>query len=297
VGEASEREVNSRRQIRSLPFRHRAKPSLGIELFRLSELYARADLDHALDAPQRPEFHTIYVGTRGRGTLIVDFTPVPIGAGMLAIVACGRVQQFVLDTGVDSWMLLIAPELVDALPGVLSPTWTPPALAVPPAVQRELAALIDRIAGEQARPLDRYQPAIQAALVRALLLHAERLHGGTVAPAPEPLARFFTILERDHARTRSVAHYARAAGISARRLGELLVAHTGKTTKQVIDERVVLELKRLLAHSELSVKELAVATGFAEPTNLVKFFRHHARQTPLAFRSAHRMFLPSRRRS
>jgi len=283
--------------IRSLPFRHRAKPTLGIELFRLSELYARADLDHALDAPQRPEFHTIYVGTRGRGTLIVDFTPVPIGAGMLAVVACGRVQQFVVDRGVDSWMLLVAPELVDALPGVLSPTWTPPALSVPPALQRELAALIERIAGEQARPLDRYQPAIQAALVRALLLHAERLHGGTVAPAPEPLARFFTMLERDHARTRSVAHYARAAGISARRLGELLVAHTGKTTKQVIDERVVLELKRLLAHGELSVKELAAATGFAEPTNLVKFFRHHTRQTPLAFRSAHRMFLPLRRRS
>ena len=77
----------------------------------------------------------------------------------------------------------------------------------------------------------------------------------------------------------------------------LLAARTGKSTKQVIDERVILEHKRLLAHTELSVKELAARTGFPEPTNLVKFFRHHTGMTPLAFRAAHRTFSPSGRRS
>ena len=84
--------------------------------------------------------------------------------------------------------------------------------------------------------------------------------------------------------------------MSPRRLGELVAEHVGRSTKQVIDERVVLEMKRLLAHTNLSVKELADRVGFAEPTNLVKFFRHHTSQTPLEFRAASR-FLPSRRRS
>jgi len=35
------------------------------------------------------------------------------------------------------------------------------------------------------------------------------------------------------------------------------------------------------------VKELAAATGFDEPTNLVKFFKHHTGDTPLAWRAAH----------
>jgi AraC family transcriptional regulator, transcriptional activator of pobA len=56
----------------------------------------------------------------------------------------------------------------------------------------------------------------------------------------------------------------------------------------VIDDRVILEQKRLLVHTELSIKELAARTGFAEPTNLVKFFRHHTGQTPRAFRHAQR---------
>jgi AraC family transcriptional activator of pobA len=291
--------------IRSLPFRHGLKPALGFEIFRLSQLYDRAEqhrIDHELDAPQRPEFHTIYVGLRGRGRLIVDFTPVPLGAGTLTFVARGRVQQFAPDRAVDAWMLLFAPEFLLAggdapdplaLPATLAPSWPAPAIAVPPGEAGELVALAEQLHAEHARPLDDVQPWVLAALLRVLVLRAERLVArlGAVAPQPaaaSPLGRFFTILERDHTATRSVAHYARAAGISARRLAELLAAHAGKPTKQVIDERVILEQKRLLVHTELSVKELAARTGFAEPTNLVKFFRHHAGATPLEFRGRHR---------
>ena len=283
--------------IRSLPFRHNAKPNLGVEVLRLRDLLARGErreLGHELDAPQRPEFHTIYLGTRGRGSIIVDFTPVPLGAGMMTIVARGRVQQFVVDRSVDAWMLLFAPERVGASP-VLSPSWPRPVLAIRDRAPYKLLA--DQLVAEHTRPSDAQQPAILDHLVRVLLLHAERLLADAGTAIPAPLERFFTILERDHARTRSVAHYARAAGMSPRRLGELLGERLGKSTKQVVDERVVLECKRLLAHTEISVKELAGRLSFDEPTNLVKFFRHHTGVTPLAFRERQRTFLPSTRRS
>jgi AraC family transcriptional regulator, transcriptional activator of pobA len=283
--------------IRSLPFRHNVKPGLGLEIFRLTELYDRAAvIDHALDAPQRPEFHTIYVGLRGDGELRVDFTPVPLGAHTLTFVARGRVQQFVVDRAVDAWMLIVRPEFLlaggDAADplvhaAVLRPGWPVPAIRVAPAEHRELCALAGQLDAEHARPLDAVQPHLLAALARAVILRAERLVG-PAPPVPAPVQRFFTILERDHARSRAVAHYARAAGISPRRLGELVVAHAGKPPKQVIDDRVILEQKRLLVHTELSIKELAARTGFAEPTNLVKFFRHHTGQTPRAFRHAQR---------
>ncbi len=292
-----------RAAIRDLPFKHNTRPGLGFEIFRLAELFGRT-LDHALNAPQRPEFHTVYLGLRGSGTLVVDFTHVPLGAGVLTVVARGRVQQFVPAGGLDAWMLLFSPEFlaldaraVDPLrgAGVLAPGWTTPALRLARGDRDELLALAGQLAGEQARPLDAVQPALMSALLRAILLRAERIAIASAArPAPPPeLARFFTILERDCLATRSVAHYAKAAHLSPRRLAELLVAHAGKSTKQVVDERVVLEQKRLLAHTDISVKELADRTGFAEPTNLVKFFRHHTGMTPQAFRRN----LPSGRRS
>jgi AraC-like DNA-binding protein len=308
-----------RSQIRSLPFRHNLKPGLGFEIFRLAELFARADrraIDHGLDVPQRPDFHTLYVGLRGRGRLNVDFAPCPLGAGWLTVVARGRVQSFAPERGADAWMLLFSPEFVaigadprqdDPLraPRLLWPSWPDPALPIAGDDRRELVALCAQLATEQARPLDAVQAALLAALLRAVLLRAERLAAGAVRAAADPappaaVERFLTILERDHARTRNVAHYARAAGVSPRRLGELVGARLGRTAKQVIADRVVLEQKRLLAHTDISVKELADRTGFAEPTNLVKFFRLRTGQTPLDFRAAvhpERSFSPSRRRS
>ncbi len=289
--------------IRDLAFRpahpDARKAAIGFEIFPLADLFRRfasGHHNHAADAPQRLGFHIAYVGLRGRGQLVVDFAPAPLGAGWLTIVASGQVQQFVPGQEPDAWMLLFSPEFlalgaraVDPLRGAsILAARAEPALALAAPARRELLALCDLLAAEYARPLDALQPAVLAALLRTVLLHAERIaaiaRGPTRTPAPE-LARFFTTLERDVMATRSVGHYARAAGVSSRRLGELLVAHTGRSTKQLVGERLALEVKRLLAHTDLSVKELADRAGFAEPTNFVKFFRHHAGTTPLAFRA------------
>ena len=296
--------------VRSLPFQHNHKPALGFEMFKLSSLYERANrkiLGHALETPQRPEFHTLYFGTQGRGEMLIDFTPVPIAVDTLTVVARGRIQQFIPRPGVDAWMLLFTPAFVEvlgeadplAMPAILWPLDAVPQIQLPPA---DLAAVVDTIAQlevEHARQLDAFQPLILAGLLRTLLLRCER----TIAWASPngTLRRFFTILERDHCRTREVAHYAKETGVSPRRLGELMHAELGRSTKEVIDERVILEHKRLLFHDQIAVKELAARTGFAEPTNLVKFFRHHTGQTPLEFRESarteDRRISPSRRRS
>lgn len=281
--------------IRDLPFAHNAKPGLGVELLGLAELFARearGELPAPLATPLRPEFHSVYLGTRGRATLIVDFTPVPIAVGRATIVARGRVEQFAASSGADASILVFSPEFLTDSLRLLTPTWEQPTVELDAGDRRDIGVLVDQLAAEQARPLDAIQPALLRSLLHAILLRLERRVPPGATSTPE-LERFFTILERDCQTTRSVEHYARAAGISARRLGELLHASTGRSTKQVIDERVLLEQKRLLAHTQISVKELAERTGFAEPSNLVKFFRHHTGTTPLAFRRK----LPSGRRS
>jgi AraC-like DNA-binding protein len=48
---------------------------------------------------------------------------------------------------------------------------------------------------------------------------------------------------------------------------------------------VVLEAKRLLAHTTSSIKEIGFELGFDEPTNFIKYFRKHVASTPIDFRS------------
>jgi AraC family transcriptional regulator, transcriptional activator of pobA len=289
------------REIRQVAFEHRAKPTVGIEVFRLQQLFdrmARGELPVGLELPERVSFHILFVGISGSGQMTVDFRSVPIGARRLGFIAAGRVRQFEVDRAVDAWMVLIEPSVAVGLgTNVLSPAWEAPWFETSKAEHGELLAIVDQLVREQARPLDAYQPELLGSMCRTLLVRCERLYGEAPTPHAAQLAQFFAVLERDFAINRSASHYAREVGFSPRRLGELLVLHTGKSTKQLIANRVVLELKRALAFTEITVKQLAVETGFDEPTNLVKFFRLHTKLTPLEFRVQQRTFLPSTRGS
>ncbi len=58
---------------------------------------------------------------------------------------------------------------------------------------------------------------------------------------------------------------------------------TGRTAKEFVDDRVILEAKRLLAHDGTTVAECARRTGFDDPANFSKFFRSRCGLPPGAF--------------
>ena len=62
----------------------------------------------------------------------------------------------------------------------------------------------------------------------------------------------------------------------------------GKSAKVYIDDRVILEAKRLLSYGDSSVKEIAYTLGFSDDSNFYKFFFKHTSLTPLAFRRQYR---------
>ena len=57
-----------------------------------------------------------------------------------------------------------------------------------------------------------------------------------------------------------------------------------KPVKEYIHEQLIMEIKRFLMNTDLSIKEIAYKTGFDEPTNFVKYFKKNTSSTPSAFR-------------
>ncbi len=275
-----------------LGFRSTVRPELGFELMRFSQLATRPNLGHPLEALTRPSFFLVYYGITGRTRHRVDFERCTLGPHDVAVVAPGRVQAFDPKPGLDMWMVLFQPEFLpadDALRGarVLSPFWMPPVLRVPAGERRQVLGLVQQLGLEYARAADAVQAPVLSALLRALLLQLERLVARTQPqrPPPKELDAFLSQLERRHAETRSVDDYARAVGVTPRTLNQLTRRHFGASAKHTIDARAVLELKRLLAYTDVTVKELAARFHFDDPTNLVKFFKAHTGQTPLNFRN------------
>lgn len=82
-----------------------------------------------------------------------------------------------------------------------------------------------------------------------------------------------------------VRDHARELGDSERTLSRACLDVTGRTAKQVLSDRLVLEAKRLLAHSDLTAAAVASQLGFDEPTNFQRFFKRQTGLTPGAFQS------------
>jgi AraC-like DNA-binding protein len=126
----------------------------------------------------------------------------------------------------------------------------------------------------------------------ALLLRLSRLEpegGPTVAAADNELfARFRAAVDERFALTRQVEDYAKLLGCSVRTLTRASLAATGRTAKQLVDDRVALEAKRLLAESDLSAAEIGARLGFSEATNFGRFFARTVGCSPMAFRAAAR---------
>jgi AraC-like DNA-binding protein len=97
--------------------------------------------------------------------------------------------------------------------------------------------------------------------------------------------RYRTLVEREFTRWHRVALYAKELGCSEKSLSRAARDVADRSPKTILTDRIVLEAKRLLAHSLLPVANIGYEIGFSEPTNFVKFFRRETRLTPGAFRS------------
>jgi AraC-like DNA-binding protein len=134
--------------------------------------------------------------------------------------------------------------------------------------------------GPVAADLLRHQLAVL--LLRIALLTR---HPSPMGAEGRTFARFRRRLEAGHPRSRRVEDYAEEMGCSVRTLTRASLAVTGRTAKQVVDDRVALEARRLLACTPMSVAEVGRHLGFPEPTNFGRFFHREVGTSPGQFRA------------
>lgn len=94
---------------------------------------------------------------------------------------------------------------------------------------------------------------------------------------------FKTLLKENYKTQHQVKFYADKLHISTRILSQYIKSSTFKTPKQLIDEHLLLEAKRLLYWSTISSKEVAWQLGFETDSYFNRFFKKHTGKTPKEF--------------
>ncbi len=102
----------------------------------------------------------------------------------------------------------------------------------------------------------------------------------------ELLERQFPI-EENHPKIalRSPSDFAQQLNVHVNHLNRSVKETSGKTTSQIIAERILQEVKILLKHSQWNVSEIAFALGFSEVTHFNNFFKKQVGNSPGKFRN------------
>ena len=248
---------------------------LDIEIFPVSELRQRATHEE-LHASHRYEFHLLICVTQGAPTQLVDFHPIACAPGSVVIIRPGQLHDFGRDRDWEGWMLLFRSEFlrasIDGHPDdyMLEIERLPVHLLLDvPALRTVTQSIVRMRADTRSNTrLDTVQALLKhelcVLLLRLILLrHEPDRRTATPGKAQQRFAKFRELVERKHASWHQVADYAAALGCTERSLTRAALDVDGRTAKQVIAIRIALEAKRLLAHTNLSIHQIADALAKA----------------------------------
>ncbi|MFE2051704.1 helix-turn-helix transcriptional regulator [Streptomyces sp. NPDC059459] len=248
----------------------------------------------------RIDFHIVMLFTGGPVRHMVDFTEYEASAGDLLWIRPGQVHRFSPDSEYRGTVLTMQPGFLPRATVQATGLYRydlPPLLHPDEARLAGLTAALDQLRREYedatTLPLSLHTAVLRHTL-SAFLLRLAHLAVSSAQAAREGLGDVpndttFTLfrdaVEQGFATNHSVSAYADALGYSRRTLVRAVRAATGETPKGFIDKRVVLEAKRLLAHTDMPIGRIGAAVGFPDAANFSKFFHQHTDQTPAGFRA------------
>ncbi len=266
------------------------------EILDLSFLYKEFESD--ITHPHRLEFYQIVWFQNGGFQHMVDFKTIEIKPNTLIFLNKNSVQQFSTNPNLEGKVLLFTDDFfckTETNTQFLKSTILFNDLLSTSFIN--ITQSIDlftnihkQIEAEQTNELDPVQLDILRNLLHNFLLLSERerrKQNFTEIKKDANLDYVFLfkkLLDQHFYKEKKVSFYCEQIHLTPKRLNHACKKVFDKTAKELIDERVMLEAKRLLAHTLDSIKEIGFQLGFEEPTNFNKYFKKHASKTPIQFR-------------
>lgn len=284
------------KEIQRLDYQPDASYSLNVEVFSMADLRQRAK--EQVRMTHRYEFHTLVCVTQGQCTQVVDFKSIACEPGSLLVLRAGQAHNYGQSGDWSGWNVLFRPEFV--LPAsttsrdlkfALDLGGLPEHMLLSGEELQKVTGLIEQMRvdtlidapKEDVHALLCHQ--LHALLTRLSILQGKRqAKGPAVSPASQRFKRFQQLVEEHFPQWHQVADYAGHLGCTEKSLARAVTASMGITAKAFIAARIVLEAKRLLAHTDLAVAAIGDRLGFDEPTNFSKFFKREEACTPAEFR-------------
>ncbi len=258
------------------------------------------DLQNGIeDDPHRHHDYTLILMKEGEGTHVIDFNRFDIISKSIHLIYPGQVHQVITPKRSFGWVMnfndtflaqnSIYPELIDKVYLYNTAGYTPP-LHLSEEEFVIFEGLVKQIESYNNKDISFRYDAF-GALLKLLFINISSLcvlNKNTdlinAIGSNNLFTNFKKLINREYKSVHKVGDYADMLAVNSDYLNRYVKTQSGKSAKEFIQEKLVVEAKRQLIFSERSSKELAFDLGFEEPAHFNNFFKKHVGLTPGQFR-------------
>ncbi|MBE1273594.1 AraC family transcriptional regulator [Enterovibrio baiacu] len=269
-----------------------------LHILRISSLYDSRGI-HDVSRPHRLNFSALIYITEGEGVHYIDHQRYVIRAGTLLTLGRNQIHSFAKDRSVDGYVLPFNCTFLSSASN--DPYFDVMIAALShinclPNASDDIDSLFNTLA-EAFTSTSEFNVEIIRSLLRCIMLKSvvpafkAQYEAAPPTVSSSEFYRLKQYVDRHFNDRPSSSDIALALGKSIKQLDKLAKSHAGESVKELVDGRVLLEAKRLLAFSQYSIADIAAQLGFNEATNMTKFFKRHTEVSPKDFRQLCRMGL------
>lgn len=252
-----------------------------------------AEILSTANPPHRHDYEEIIWIRYGSAEHLLDGEKVTAYAQTLLIVPKGHVHRFMPSPPLQGCAIRFKDEFLPATSFVLFSQFAGLSQLSPSDADREVIDTLCALIRKESHGTACRRPGTVIHLLQALIsvieeLKLRPLEGRVTALREKQLLwdRFNVTIETHFRTEHSALFYARELGVTPRKLNNVVRLFSGKGVAEAIDERLVLEAKRLILFSDMSIKEIAFDLGFREHSYFSKVFKKMTGLTPVSFRES-----------
>ena len=290
----------TRKDLPEVFFDNQNNPNSFFDIVKIEDLLQR-DLNHDICKNHLVKFYIIFFVYEGKGFHTIDFTDYDYKEGTVFLIRKNQIHKFFKNQDVKGFLLVFTEDFIishlNKMEASKSMQLFNDSLSFPKILFNNLdefsdfTVLIKHMESEY-NVNDNFSIGITRSVLHIVItklfrIKAKKGHFVTLKKYMPKFLEFQNLVEKDCFKSRQVKYYAQKLGLSTKTINNIVKNIVNISAKAFIDERCVMQIKRLLISTDHSIKEIAYISGFNDPTNFFRYFKKYTGSSPDVFRQSH----------
>ncbi len=282
-------------------FENQDNPKSYFDIVKIEDLLQR-DLNHDIGTNHLVKFYVLFFVYEGQGYHTIDFTDYNYKKGTVLLIRKDQIHKFFRSPNVKGYLLVFTEDFIishlNRMEALKSMQLFNDSLSFPKIefnddeAFSDFTILVKHLESEY-NIKDNFSIGITRSVLHIVITKLFRIKSkkGHFIERKKYMSQFLEfqkLVEENCFKSKKVKYYALKMNVSTKTLNNIVSSIVNDSTAKVfIDERTIMQIKRLLISTDHPIKEIAYITGFSDSTNFFKYFKKFTGSSPEVFRQAH----------